>query len=44
MSQGMNEDEAVEYIEGVSEGYRCVWMYPIEVMDIEWGARATTQA
>lgn len=36
MSQGMDEDEAVNYIEGISEGYRCVWMYPIEVMDIEW--------
>ena len=36
MSTGMDEDEAVDYIESVSAGYRCVWLYPIEVMDVEW--------
>ena len=32
----MDEDEAVDHIEEISEGYRCVWLYPIEVVDIEW--------
>ena len=36
MSQGMDEDEAVDHIEEIREGYRCVWLYPIEVIDIEW--------
>lgn len=36
LAGGMDDDDVVGHLESVTEGHRFLWVYPIEVVDIEW--------